>query len=63
VRPTSSNSNVPTLHPRWRQFVCRFCNRLISEFRPSGDISAYLPVIEPIDSCAVCAKAPRHDVR
>jgi methionyl-tRNA synthetase len=42
------------VNPRWRQFVCRACGRLISDCRPAGTLNDCIPTVEEIDSCAVC---------
>ena len=45
------------ISPKWRQFVCRQCSRVISDCRPAGIPNDMIPTIEEIDSCAYCAKA------
>ena len=48
------------INPRWLQFVCRQCGRLISDCRPARTPNDHIPTIEEIDSCAICAKGIAH---
>ena len=45
------------VNPRWIQFWCEKCGRVISDCRPAGSLNTELPTLEFIDSCAMCAKA------
>ena len=54
--------NTP-INPFWRQFWCRACGRLISECRPAGTPNTVLPTIDDIESCALCARENRIDLK
>lgn len=44
------------INPRWIQFVCRQCGRLISDCRPAMTANDQIPTIEEVDSCAICQR-------
>ena len=45
-----------SIAPRWRQFICRSCSRIISDCRPSGTPSNAIPTIDELECCAICSR-------